>query len=67
MFLLKASQDELILDKLLDDNDFADEVWGFHAQHAAKKLRNKFPNAPTISGNKITLQVSSDKALYQLS
>ena len=30
-FLSKASQDELILDKLLDDSDIADEVWGFHA------------------------------------
>jgi ribosome-interacting GTPase 1 len=26
---------------------------------------NKFPNAPTTSGNRITLQVSSDKALCQ--
>ena len=38
IFLSKASQDELILDKLLDDSDIADEVWGFHAQQAAEKL-----------------------------
>ena len=38
LFLSKASQDELILDKLLDDYDIADEVWGFHAQQAAEKL-----------------------------
>ncbi|MBN2488710.1 MAG: HEPN domain-containing protein [Methanosarcinaceae archaeon] len=37
-FLSKASQDELILDKLLDDPDIADEVWGFHAQQAGEKL-----------------------------
>ena len=38
LFLSKAAQDELILDKLLDDHDIADEVWGFHAQQAAEKL-----------------------------
>jgi len=37
-FLSKASQDELVLDKLLEDLEVSDEVWGFHAQQAAEKL-----------------------------
>lgn len=37
-FLSKTSQDELVLDKLLEDLEESDEVWGFHAQRAAEKL-----------------------------
>lgn len=37
-FLSKSSQDELVLDKLINDHDIADEVWGFHAQQAAEKM-----------------------------
>lgn len=37
-FLSKASQDELVLDKLLEDLEVSAEIWGFHAQQAAEKL-----------------------------
>lgn len=48
LFLSKASQDELILDKLLDDYDVADEVWGFHAQQAAEKLLKSLLSSHSI-------------------
>ena len=48
LFLSKASQDELILDKLLDDYDIADEVWGFHAQQAAEKLLKSLLSSHSI-------------------
>ena len=38
LLLKKAAQDEYILDKLVDDHDAADEIFGFHAQQAAEKL-----------------------------
>jgi len=38
LLLKKASQDEYILDKLIDDQSAADEIFGFHAQQAAEKL-----------------------------
>jgi HEPN domain-containing protein len=34
----KASQDELVLEKLLADSDVDDDTLGFHAQQAAEKL-----------------------------
>ncbi len=34
--LAKASQDELVVDRLLIDADVADEVIGFHLQQAAE-------------------------------
>lgn len=34
----KAKQDELALEKLLDDPDIEDDLLGFHAQQAVEKL-----------------------------
>lgn len=34
----KASQDELVLERLLADSDVDDDTLGFHAQQAAEKL-----------------------------
>jgi HEPN domain-containing protein len=36
--LRKAKQDELVLERLLDDRDVDDDTLGFHAQQAAEKL-----------------------------
>lgn len=36
--LLKAVQDEVAADRLIDDAEVADEVIGFHLQQAAEKL-----------------------------
>lgn len=38
LLLRKASQDEYVLDKLLDDPAAPDEAIGFHAQQAAEKM-----------------------------
>ncbi|MGK5084429.1 HEPN domain-containing protein [Bdellovibrionota bacterium FG-1] len=38
LFFRKAMEDELLLDKLIDDSDIADSIWGFHAQQAAEKF-----------------------------
>jgi HEPN domain-containing protein len=38
MLLRKARQDELALEKLLDDCDIEDDLLGFHAQQAAEKM-----------------------------
>jgi HEPN domain-containing protein len=38
ILLRKARQDELILERLLDDADVDDETLGFHAQQAPEKL-----------------------------
>lgn len=36
--LAKAKDDELVLNKLIDDLQISDEIWGFHAQQAVEKL-----------------------------
>lgn len=36
-FLEKAEQDEILLDKVLQDCEVADEIIGFHCQQAAEK------------------------------
>ena len=36
--MAKAAQDELVLERFLDDRDVSDEVFDFHAQQAAEKL-----------------------------
>jgi HEPN domain-containing protein len=38
VLLRKASQDELVLERLLGDSDVDDDTLGFHAQQAAEKL-----------------------------
>jgi len=38
LLLSKAADDEYVLDKLLDDKDAPDSVYGFHAQQATEKL-----------------------------
>lgn len=38
MLLLKARQDEYVLEQFVTDPDAADETFGFHAQQAAEKL-----------------------------
>jgi HEPN domain-containing protein len=38
VLLRKAKQDELVLERLLDDCDVDDDTLGFHAQQAAEKL-----------------------------
>jgi hypothetical protein len=38
VLLRKARQDELALEKLLDDCDIEDDLLGFHAQQAAEKM-----------------------------
>jgi len=38
LLLAKATQDQYVLDKLLDDPAAPEEVFGFHAQQAAEKL-----------------------------
>ncbi|MBM3955731.1 MAG: HEPN domain-containing protein [Planctomycetota bacterium] len=38
LLLHKAKQDELALEKLLDDQDIEDDLLGFHAQQAAEKM-----------------------------
>jgi len=38
LLLSKASADKLVLDKLADDSEIADDVIGFHAQQAIEKL-----------------------------
>jgi HEPN domain-containing protein len=38
VLLRKAKQDELALEKLLDDRDIEDDLLGFHAQQAAEKM-----------------------------
>jgi HEPN domain-containing protein len=38
ILLRKARQDELILEKLLADQDIDDDMLGFHAQQAAEKM-----------------------------
>lgn len=37
-YLRKAKEDEIVLDKLIDDKQVSDFIWGFHAQQAAEKL-----------------------------
>ena len=36
--IVKATQDETVLDKILDDENVSDEIIGFHCQQAAEKL-----------------------------
>jgi len=43
VLLRKAKQDELAVEKLLDDGDIEDDLLGFHAQQAAEK---KLPATP---------------------
>jgi HEPN domain-containing protein len=38
VLLRKASQDELVLERLLTDRDLDDDTLGFHAQQAVEKL-----------------------------
>lgn len=38
LLLSKAQADKLVLDKLADDSEIADNVIGFHAQQAVEKL-----------------------------
>ena len=38
VLLRKAKQDELAVEKLLDDRDIEDDLIGFHAQQAAEKM-----------------------------
>ena len=38
LLLSKAADDEYVLDRLLDDEDAPDAVYGFHAQQATEKL-----------------------------
>ena len=38
VLLRKAKQDELAVEKLLDDGDIEDDLLGFHAQQAAEKM-----------------------------
>ncbi len=38
MLLRKAMQDELVLERLVNDRDVDDDTLGFHAQQAAEKL-----------------------------
>jgi HEPN domain-containing protein len=38
LLLSKARTDKLVLDKLLDDSEIADDAIGFHAQQAVEKL-----------------------------
>jgi HEPN domain-containing protein len=38
LLLSKARADKLVLDKLADDSEIADDVIGFHAQQAVEKL-----------------------------
>jgi len=38
LLLSKAAEDEYVLDRLLDDKDAPDSVYGFHAQQATEKL-----------------------------
>jgi len=38
MLLRKAMQDELVLERLVNDQDVDDDTLGFHAQQAAEKL-----------------------------
>jgi hypothetical protein len=40
VLLRKAKQDELVLERLLDDCDVDDDTLGFHAQQAAEKRRS---------------------------
>lgn len=37
-FLAKARQDEIVIDKLMDDGEISDEALGFHYQQAVEKL-----------------------------
>lgn len=37
-FLVKAAQDEALVDRVLGDSDIADDLIGFHLQQAAEKL-----------------------------
>lgn len=37
-FLEKAAQDEVLLDKVLQDREIADEIIGFHCQQATEKI-----------------------------
>jgi HEPN domain-containing protein len=38
VLLRKARQDELVLERLLDDREVDDDTLGFHAQQAAEKM-----------------------------
>lgn len=38
VLLRKARQDELVLERLLDDREVDDDTLGFHAQQAVEKL-----------------------------
>jgi hypothetical protein len=38
VLLNKAKQDELALEKLLDDCEIEDDLLGFHTQQAAEKM-----------------------------
>ena len=38
ILLRKARQDELVLERLLDDREVDDDTLGFHAQQAAEKM-----------------------------
>jgi len=38
VLLRKAKQDELAVEKLIDDRDIEDDLLGFHAQQAAEKM-----------------------------
>jgi len=38
LLLSKAAEDEYVLDRLVDDEDAPDSVYGFHAQQATEKL-----------------------------
>lgn len=38
LYLQKASEDEVLLNKIVDDLDVSDNIFGFHAQQAIEKL-----------------------------
>lgn len=38
LYLKKASEDETLLDKIIDQADISDEIFGFHCQQAAEKI-----------------------------
>ena len=38
LFLQKAAEDEILLNKIIADDDISDSIFGFHAQQAVEKL-----------------------------
>lgn len=38
LYIQKASEDEVLLNKIVDDLDVSDNIFGFHAQQAIEKL-----------------------------